>query len=362
MSDQKIIEAVQRNCDISDARDSGIYTVCILVLKLRNYYKWERGLEPWDEPGSAEVLDWIAAKEEFWAGIADEDFLPLPIKGGRFDPFEPGPINEELAGRGRVYGAGYGRSMKSIFFLAEQLDQRLVEGCPVTIMGRESARELASPFAMLQDGGIFIRREPMRFYFWDQIREIRPSGKAAMRYSLGRYGLLGPAETLDRALLREKLDSIVDREMEAIIHHEVGEMLEKTLDSLTLKKIVGFYPGSAIEFLARSVKDVLADTHENGMLGHIIGARKESSLGFYVAFLDGMRKTLFPEIVAAFSRFAVDGDWQVIEEARAACRCRNIARAGRLVEICQQLAEETVDRTRARLDEELLAPLGLGVR
>ena len=59
-------QAIQHNCNISDARDNGIYSICTLVLKLRNLYKGENGLEPWDEPDSPILLDWIYAKENFW--------------------------------------------------------------------------------------------------------------------------------------------------------------------------------------------------------------------------------------------------------------------------------------------------------
>jgi hypothetical protein len=70
---------IRHNCEISDARDNGIYSICTLVLKLRNLYKWEHRLEPWDEPESAVVLDWIAAKENYWETIAGEEYRPLPV-------------------------------------------------------------------------------------------------------------------------------------------------------------------------------------------------------------------------------------------------------------------------------------------
>jgi hypothetical protein len=72
-----LIQDIQHNCDISDARDHGIYTMCTMVLKLRNLYKWEKGLQPWEEPESADLLDWIDVKENYWATIAGEPFRPL---------------------------------------------------------------------------------------------------------------------------------------------------------------------------------------------------------------------------------------------------------------------------------------------
>ena len=124
---------VQRNCDLSDSQHSGIYTICSLVLKLRNLFKWEHGIEPWDEPESAQVLDWIAAKEDYWETIRDQAYAPLPIGRRLFDPYEVPAINEALLPRGLFYGAGLGQFMKPIFFLAEQPEEKTVEGVPTVI-------------------------------------------------------------------------------------------------------------------------------------------------------------------------------------------------------------------------------------
>src|SRR5210317_802782 len=143
MADISFLKTVKHNCDISDARDNGIYSICTLVLKLRNLYKWENGLEPWQEPDSPVLLDWIAAKEEYWESIHDEPFLHIPVNCEKVDPFLLPTINEYLASENHVYGAGYGRSMKAVFFIAEVLENRVVEGTPVLILGEEKARELS---------------------------------------------------------------------------------------------------------------------------------------------------------------------------------------------------------------------------
>jgi len=101
------LKTIKYNCDISDARDNGIYSICTLVLKLRNLYKWEHGLEPWEEPDSPVLLDWIAAKEEYWETIHAEPFLSIPINGENIDPFQLPPINTILSDENHIYGAGF---------------------------------------------------------------------------------------------------------------------------------------------------------------------------------------------------------------------------------------------------------------
>ena len=337
-----------------------MYSLCTLFLRLRSYYKWEMGLKPWDEPESHELIRWIDVKETSWQDLEDQEFLPLKIGGRTVDPFHPEPINRYLPENSLVYGAGYGRSLKPVFFLAEKLNEKTIDGCLTFILGRELNRELSAPFAMLQDGVIYIRQEPFRFYLWDQINDIRPSGKCGLQYALLSYQLLDKNDRPDRKGLIACFDTIVEQEMDVFIYHEIGEMREDSMDRELFRKIVAAFAGTPIELLARAVKDVLADTHPSGMLGHIISHGKKTSLGFYVTFLDGLRKVLFPEIADAFHEFTRKADWTVIERARQECRRRNRERADRLVATgCWATLQQPRDKIRMQLEKELLQPLGL---
>ena len=360
MSDKFFYQVVQQNCDISDARDNGIYSICTLVLKLRNLYKWENELEPWHEPDSPVLLDWIAAKEAYWEEIQDKPFLPLPVNGDTVDPFLLPVINDYLSPSSLFYGAGYGRSMKAVFFLADILEDRVVEGCQVLILGKERARELSSPFAMLQDGVIFIRKESLRFFLWDQIQEINPSCRISMQKALASYGLMRDNCSLDREKLIDIFDDIVEQELDIFVYHEIGENQENRLESEMLKKIVEAFPATPLELLARSVKDILADTHAKGLLSHIIGMEKKSSFGFYISFLDGMRKFLCPEIIQASKQFWENPDWSFLQQAMGECRRNNEIIASKLRELCSRLDRgQTPEELKTWADQNLLEPLGL---
>ncbi|MFH1217267.1 MAG: hypothetical protein V1706_12265 [Pseudomonadota bacterium] len=359
MVDAAFIRMVRRNCDISDARDSGIYSICSLVLKLRNLYKWEHDIEPWDEPESTDLLDWIEAKENYWETIRDADYLPLPLNGKEISPWDTEAVNRLLHDNGLFYGAGYGRSMKAVFFVAEKLREEIFEDCRALILGRESATELASPFAMLhQEETIIIRREPLRNFFWDHIMDIQSSCRTPLLHALDQYGLV-PDRRINPLRIKEGLDRVIDREIPIFIYHEVGELLESTLDSITLKKIISAFPHSAIEFVCRSLKDILADTHPKGMISFIINEKRESSLGFYAGFLDGVRKVLFPQLLPSFERFLERRDWQIIEEARIRCRERNLSLAEKTRSIVRDIGKKPLTETETLLRRELLDSLGL---
>ena len=353
-----LIDDIRHNCEISDARDHGIYSMCTLVLKLRNLYKWENALQPWEEPEVAILLDWIDAKENYWATLAEEPFRPLSVSGKIIDPFDLEDVNETMNGT-LLYGAGFGRSLKTVFFLAEKREQRMVEGCPVMILGREQAREMASPFAMVQDGRIIIRTQSLRYYFWDQIQEVRSSCRSSLQLALVPYGVLTGGGALDQQRFRETLDTIVEEEMNLFIYHEVGEILQTTLTSASLRAVISCFPGSVLEFVSRAVKDVLADTHPRGLLAYIVRERRRSSLGFYLTFLDGLRKTLFPEAQSAWQLFLSDGDWNHIERARHDCWRKNQLVAEQIATLALMIGTDSDEKILTRFNTEVLAPLGL---
>jgi len=329
-----------------------------MVLKLRNLYKWENNLEPWEEPEPADLLDWIEGKEHYWATMAEESFRSLELKQKEIPPFDLREINSALESEKLVYGAGYGRSMKTVFFLAELLEKRMVEGCPVSILGKEKAKEMAGNIAMVQDGMIIIRKESLRFFLWDQIQELRSSCRSSLRYALHSYGLLTD-EKLDQGRFKSNLDGIVEEEMDFYIYHEVGEILQTSFDTVTLQTIIGRFPGSLVEFLCRAVKDILADCHPQGLLSYIIREKRASSLGFYVGFLDGLRKQLFPEMSGAWQLFMDSKEWSHIEQARNACWKKNRLMGNTIKNISQQIDIVSDDQLLKQFKQEVTVPLGL---
>lgn len=353
-----LVEDIQHNCAISDARDHGVYTMCTMVLKLRNLYKWEKGLQPWEEPESADLLDWIEAKENFWATIVDEPFRPLSFAGKTFAPLDLEEINTALSDRELQYGGGFGRSMKTVFFLAEVVERRQLEGCAIAVLDKEWAKEMAAPFAMAQDGLIIIRKESLRTFFWDQIMEVRSSCRNSIRQALQSYGVFQNG-ILDRELLKSALDTIVNEEMNLFIYHEIGEILQTPLPSEALRAIIGHFPGSVLEFVSRAAKDILADTHPRGLLAYVIGEQRSSSLGFYISMLDGLRERLFPEILTAWQLFLSDHNWEHIEQARAACWERNRRMAEQIKAISENIGVEPDAILVNRFEKLILAPLGL---
>jgi hypothetical protein len=174
------------------------------------------------------------------------------------------------------------------------------------------------------------------------------------------YGLLQD-EQLNQQKFKNSLDTIVDAEMDLFIYHEVGEVLQTTLDSSTLQTIIFQFPGSLYELVCRSIKDILADTHPEGLLAHLIREKRETSLCFYVGFLDGLRKVLFPEIFEALGQFLKDRDWCGIEQARSICRDNTMQYAEKIKIISQNIGLDSDEHVRDLLNRQVILPLGLDI-
>jgi len=322
---------VLKNCEISDAQHAGLYSICGLALRLRDLYKWENGLNPWEEKDSSEILDWIAAKEQRWEQLGEKKYTDLFLGGEHYNPFNTAEINAILEPHGIFYGAGYAYSLKPTFFLATIKNKSQTDGYTVYTLGRELARDLLTLPVLSQDNLILLRTDSARLFLWDQITFIKKSGRPALQFALRHCGLTeqGPGA------LRRQMPTILAAQKDNFIYHEIGEMKDSTFDPDIWRELIAAFPHSPVELLVRAVKDLLADTTHHGTLRHLIRNRKTAALGFYVAFQDGLIKELFPELRAAFQDFIKSRNWRIIEEAVATGyrNARNFT--GKIVQIFQ---------------------------
>jgi hypothetical protein len=351
---------VQHNCDISDANYGGMYSLCGLFLRLREYYKWAHGLLPWQEPESAALLEWVEAREKYWEEIAQSEIEPLVIGTQPFDPFDMAAVNARLRPCGLVYGAGYVSGMKPSFFLAESIHSRKWGELDIDIVGGEIARDLFITPAMRQGNQIFARRKPMLSFLWDQLFEMRPSVGDALTYGMAQHGLDIRAVRRTPGQLSAELERVASIELDHWIHHEIGEVRESVFKGDVWHEIVAAYAGSPIEIFARVLKDLLADTHMEGFLGHVIRNRIKSSLGFYVAFLRPFTKLMFPELPKAFEQFRENSeDWSIIEEARSQGYSKIHDQALALIELHEAGRDGEHETAKRHIISTLIEPLGI---
>ena len=291
--------AVQKNCHIADARHAGDFTLCVYLLKMREYYRWERGFAFDADLSREEVSDWLTEREQLWDRLEAESYAPLAVNGDRFDPFETDRINAALVPHGLVYSAGLGRGAKPHFFLGHLERHEQHDGFTVLVSAREYARDLSSPPAMTLGETIFIRRESLRRMIWEKVEEWRWSrldnalGRAVASYDFDA--------DLDAAL-----EAMTTRELEAARLHEIGEAMAGRRLGPAWEELLASLPRSKTEFMLRAVRDHLADALST--LPTLIAEDNRPSLHFYMANLNGMRRELFPSLGEAYEAWRASGE------------------------------------------------------
>jgi hypothetical protein len=316
--------SVQLNCDISDARFASDYTLCVYLLKMREYYRWEMGF-PYDHTlPHDEVGDWLTSREQRWEQLEDHEFQPLVVEGEDYDPFDSEPINEALEAHQLLYSAGYGNKAKPHFFLG-RLERRIDhEGFRVYISGQEFARDLAAPPAMSLNGQIYIRRESLRRMLWEKLEEWRwNKPDNAMGRAIRFYDFDNDLDTA--------LDEMTDTEIEALVLHEIGEVMAGQALGDSWHEMLGSFPRSRLEFMARAVRDHLADALST--LPTLLERAHPPSLHFYFANLSGMRKEIYPALISAYKHWVESGDVSELSDLAQTGRTHWLRVAQELVEL-----------------------------
>ncbi len=65
----QLVNTVQKNCHISDARHAGDFTLCIFLLKMREFYRWEHDIPFANNLPKDEVGEWLQEREGMWSDL-----------------------------------------------------------------------------------------------------------------------------------------------------------------------------------------------------------------------------------------------------------------------------------------------------
>lgn len=301
---QPFRDSVQHNCHVSDAKCASDFTMCVYLLKMREYFRWEKGYGFAASLPHEDVGDWLTQRENLWEQLADKDFSPLELNGRQYDPFDSDAINLALEEHQLVYSAGYGHKAKPHFFLA-RLDKTITDKdyC-IHISSAEYARDLAAPPAMSLNKQIYVRRESLRRMLWERLEEWRwnrpdnAMGRAVSCYDFENN-------------LDEALDNMTEVEIETLTLHEIGEVRAGEVLGENWREMISAFPRSRLEFMARAVRDHLADALST--LPSLIKRAHPPSLHFYFANLSGARKQIYPALLNAYQHWVECSDRSQLE-------------------------------------------------
>jgi hypothetical protein len=350
---KEILPTIQKNCDISNAHHSGLYSLCGLFLRLKDQYNWEQKNPPWNPTEKDQLLTWIEGQETLWLNCLDSPYEPIRLDGHTYNCLNHQAVNQYLLPAGLYYGSGYGRGLKPTFFLGTVREKRLLYGFNIIFLERDLACDLSLAPAQRQGKTIVIRLDPLRFFLWSKIQEVDQLEREGTDLALDHYGW-NPSLPPDI-----QMESVVRSEMETILFHELGEAKDRSISQTLWRSLLVRFPFSRIELYLRTLKDLLADTHSGGTLKYIIRQKKAGSLGFYLSNLKGLRRSLFPEIVKAIREFKIHGDWANIEKARKEGRERLVLQAHRIQYLAETSRPIQPEKFTNQIEQEFFKPLGL---
>lgn len=327
---RRLVDTVQTNCDIADARSAGEMPLCIYLLQLREFYRWERDLPFGAALPRARLGTWIAEREAAWEALAGREIAVLPCAGGEVDAFDVDAVNRTLAASGWHYGAGMAGPGRPIFFVAEavatgpaEIDGERVE---VAVCGREFARSLVSPPALLTAGGtIVLRRAALARALWERFEAhgLHP-GHGPFAALAAERGL-GDAADFNAALAR-----LLDELSPVLLLHEVGERRAgRTLGPRWSELRLALADDRRAELRLRALRDLLADLGTT--LPALLADGAPLPLHFWFSGFEGHREALLPGLPRAYAAWR-DGDGgRALRRTAAAARAHFEALAAELL-------------------------------
>lgn len=303
-----LVEAVQTNCHIADAAHAGDMTLCIYLLQMREFFRWERGIAPLQAVAREEVGAWLTEREALWSRLEDTDFRPLPVEGQTYDPFDVEAVNTALAPHGLVYGAGLTGPGRASFFLGELASVQQRDGVLVRISGCEHARGLASPPAALSGNTIFLRQESLQRWLWEKFEAWtfrRPPG--AFKAALDAYGFEddGPPA----------VERLAQAQSETLILHELGEARAAALLGPAWPEMRAALNCRRTDLHVRAVRDLLADCWVT--LPTLLERQADASLHFWFSSFEGLRASLFPRLNQAYAAWCAGDGGKALWDALA---------------------------------------------
>ena len=294
-----LVQAVQTNCHIADARHATELSLCTYLLQMREFYRWEQGAAPLAPLPRDAVGSWLAAREALWADLEERDFVPVPVAGGDFDPFDTTAIAAQLLPHGLAYSAGEVAPGRASFFVAELERVERRGEVDLWICGAELARAVAAPPAALQGATILLRRQSLRRWWCERYEAWTLKRQAgAFKAALAAHGF-------DEGAAAAELHRIADLDAETLVLHELGEFEAGRRLDPDWQAMRAALASRRADVFVRAARDHCADCLVT--LPALLARGDGAALHAWFANLEGVRELLFPRLWPAYAAWC-DGD------------------------------------------------------
>jgi hypothetical protein len=358
---QPLLAAVQTNCHIADSRHASELPLCIYLLQMREYHRWEHGLPFGAELPRATVGGWLAEREALWDTLEGRALVDLPGPDRPLDAWNVAAVNTALQPLGLSYGAGLTGPERPVFFVAECLHHgtEQVDGEAVQTLrcGRELARSLGSPLAMLDSAqgrpSIVLRQAALARWLWERFEAH------GLRAAEGPFHHLAVAQGLHgNAEFNAALPRLQDELSEVLLLHEMGEWRAgRRLGGAWSALRMAQAGNRRAELRLRAVRDHLADLGTT--LPTLLAQGHATPLQFWFAGFEGHREALFPGLKRAYAAWHQGDGGAALQQAAAAGLVHFRSLADDLLALHGQRAEEAGGDIAAAIAQRLDAPAAI---
>jgi hypothetical protein len=342
---RELARAVQHNCHISDARHGADYSLCVYLMKMREYFRWEMNLPLGAALGKDQVGSWLQGREQLWEELEEAELGMIEIDGERFDPFDSEGINACLEPHGLVYSGGLGNGAKPHFFLGDLERHTRIGRYDLFVTDSEHARDLTAPPAMTLERNIFLRRESLRRMLWEKLESWR------WRRADNALGRAFACYDFENAL-EASLNAMADREIDAVLLHEEGEYEAGVRLGEDWSPMLMDLVHTPAELMARAVRDHLADCLVT--LPTLAAEGDEASLHFFLGNLTNMRKEIFPGLQRAYEGWLATGDREPLATVTEAGRSHWQRVARDMMALHREAGTQAAGCIRELVEESLL--------
>jgi len=295
---ERLVQAVQTNCHIADARHAGDMTMCNYLLQMREFYRWEIKADLTQSLDRGAVGAWLHRREAEWAALEGSAFVSLPVQGQELDALDIAGVNALIVPQGLVYGAGLAGADRPAFFLGQLEAARSRDGVQLLVSEREFARGLFAPAAALIGDTVLLRRDALRRWLWQKFETWGLRGAPGpFKATLDAYGFESGAEAA--------LERLIDAQSETLVLHELGEWRSRELLGSAWGAMRLALTSRRAEAQVRALKDQLADCLVT--LPTLLERDAPAAIHFWFSNFEGMRSVLFPGLEAAYGNWC-DGD------------------------------------------------------
>lgn len=310
MLSSEFIENVRYNCDVSDAQYWGYFSICTLLLRLRELFKVGKNLEPWDRINTEEIMPWIDRKEKIWEELEEANLMPVKLNGKSYSPFNTDEINNIIVNEGFVYGAGYALFMKPSFFVGKIKNYEKIDGYDVYFIEKEIVRDLFSSPGMSIGKTVFIRITDIKFRLWDSVQNWFNKKGWIYDFLLSQF-----KHPLTWSYPYENFYKIIDKYCRIVLYHEISEQEEAISE---WKKIIKHCNNSKTEHILRGIQDLIADFSERGPLNRAIIEKDKELLCLYLTSQRPYQKKMLTNTISQIEKALGNEDWEKVNNLRIA--------------------------------------------